>query len=105
MIDSETNEILLDPTTEELARSKSTHVFVFDNKTSIASSDNKDQDQEKDQDSLDGAILYSDSTGIFTEKEYFECAHVGFKAAQAVHGFIRTAVQKKLEKEYQQTQA
>ncbi|KAG9320445.1 hypothetical protein KVV02_003133 [Mortierella alpina] len=103
MIDSETNEILLDPTTEELARSKSTHVFVFDNKTSIASSDNKDQDQ--DQDSLEGAILYSDSTGIFTEQEYFECAHVGFKAAQAVHGFIRTAVQKKLEKEYQQTQA
>jgi len=101
MIDSETNEILLDPTTEELARSKSTHVFVFDNKTSIASSTNKDQDQ----DSLEGAILYSDSTGIFTEQEYFEYAHMGFKAAQAVHGFIRTAVQKKLEKEYQQTQA
>ncbi|CAO3570293.1 unnamed protein product [Mortierella alpina] len=105
MIDSETNEILLDPTTEELARSKSTHVFVFDNKTSIAGSTNKDQAKDQDQDSLEGAILYSDSTGIFTEQEYFECAHMGFKAAQAVHGFIRTAVQKKLEKEYQQTQA
>ncbi|KAF9953670.1 Exosome component 5 [Mortierella alpina] len=104
MIDSETNEMLLDPTNEELARSKSIHVFVFDNKTSIASSSDKEQ-KDQDQDSLEGAILYSDSTGIFTEQEYFECAHAGFKAAQAVHGFIRTAVQKKLEKEYQQTQA
>ncbi|KAF9560086.1 Exosome component 5, partial [Mortierella alpina] len=105
MIDSETDEILLDPTTEELARSRSTHVFVFDNKTSIAGSGNKDQAKDQDQDSLEGAVLYSDSTGIFTEQEYFECARVGFKAAQAVHGFIRTAVEKKLEKEYQQIQA
>ncbi|KAG0209980.1 Exosome component 5 [Mortierella sp. GBA30] len=106
MIDSETNEILLDPTTEELARSKSTHVFVFDNKTSIANGiKDQDQDSETNEDSLEAAVLFSDSTGLFTEQEYFECARVAFKAAQAVHGFIRTAVQKKLEKEYQQTQA
>ena len=55
MIDSETNEMLLDPTNEELARSKSIHVFVFDNKTSIASSSDKEQ-KDQDQDSLDGAF-------------------------------------------------
>ncbi|KAF9171506.1 Exosome component 5 [Mortierella sp. AD011] len=106
IIDSKTNQILLDPTTEELVLAKSTHVFVFDNKTSVPSTqqenDNMDQDNA---DSALGAVLFSDSTGLFTEEEYFECAQVCFKATQAVHGFIRTAVQKKLEKEYQQIQA
>ncbi|KAF8980853.1 Exosome component 5 [Entomortierella lignicola] len=105
IIDSQTNQILLDPTNEELALAKSTHVFVFDNKTSVSSTQ---QGGDMDLDNADsnlGAILFSDSTGLFTEEEYFECAQICFKAAQAVHGFIRTAVQKKLEKEYQQTQA
>ncbi|KAF9105744.1 Exosome component 5 [Mortierella sp. AM989] len=99
IIDSQTNQILLDPTNEELALAKSTHVFVFDNKTSIS-----DMDVDSTESSL-GAVLFSDSTGLFTEDEYFECVNVCFKAAQAVHGFLRTAVQRKLEKEYQQIQA
>ncbi|KAG0374692.1 MAG: ribosomal protein S5 domain 2-type protein [Linnemannia gamsii] len=95
IVDNNSNEILLDPTTEELANAKSTHTFVFDNKSSITS-------KEEQQESVDAATLYSDSTGLFSEEEYFECAQICYKAAQAVHGFIRTAVQKKLEKEYQQ---
>ncbi|KAG0265063.1 Exosome component 5 [Linnemannia exigua] len=95
IVDNNSNEILLDPTTEELANAKSTHTFVFDNKSSITS-------KEEQQESVDVATLYSDSTGLFSEEEYFECAQICYKAVQAVHGFIRTAVQKKLEKEYQQ---
>ncbi|KAG0364238.1 ribosomal protein S5 domain 2-type protein [Gamsiella multidivaricata] len=100
IIDAQSNQILLDPTTEELAQAKSTHVYVFDNKTSIPSKESMDVDRNNE-----AGILFSDSTGLFTEEEYLECANVCFKAAQAVHGFIRTAVSKKLEKEYQQTQA
>ncbi|KAF8928181.1 Exosome component 5 [Haplosporangium gracile] len=99
IVDSETNQILLDPTTQELANAKSTHTFVFDNKSSITSTDNK---QQEDKESVEVATLYSDSTGLFSEEEYFECAQICYKAVQAVHGFIRTAVQKKLEKEQQQ---
>ncbi|KAF9909820.1 Exosome component 5 [Linnemannia zychae] len=95
IIDNETNQILLDPTTEELANAKSTHTFVFDNKSSITT-------QGEEESTVDAATLYSDSTGLFSEEEYFECAQICYKAVQAVHGFIRTAVQKKLEKEYQQ---
>ncbi|KAF9092634.1 Exosome component 5 [Mortierella sp. GBA35] len=99
VIDADSNEILLDPTTQELANAKSTHIFVFDNKPSITTTYNVDDDENL----VEAAVLYSDSTGLFTEDEYFECARIAYKAAQAVHGFIRTAVQKKLEKEYQQT--
>ncbi|KAF9277339.1 ribosomal protein S5 domain 2-type protein [Linnemannia elongata] len=97
IVDAETNQILLDPTTQELANAKSTHTFVFDNKSSITS-DSKQEDKE----AVEVATLYSDSTGLFSEEEYFECAQICYKAVQAVHGFIRTAVQKKLEKEQQQ---
>ncbi|KAG0087371.1 Exosome component 5 [Podila epicladia] len=97
IIDAQSNEILLDPTTEELAHAKSTHVFVFDNKSSIANNEDI-----MDQEELLANVLFSDSTGSFSEEEYFECSRVCFKAAQAVHGFIRTAVEKKLQKEYQQ---
>ncbi|KAG0337511.1 Exosome component 5 [Podila humilis] len=102
IIDAQSNEILLDPTTEELAQAKSVHVFVFDNKSSIAQAG---VDTNMDQDELLANVLFSDSTGSFTEEEYFECSLICFKAAQTVHGFIRTAVEKKLQKEYQQTQA
>ncbi|KAI1293283.1 Exosome component 5 [Mortierella claussenii] len=106
IIDAQSNEILLDPTTEELAQARSTHVFVFDNKASIPLSSKQDKgDIDMEGHDATAAVLFSDSTGLFTEDEYFECANVCFKAGQAVHGFIRTAVQKKLEKEHQQTQA
>ncbi|KAG0256773.1 Exosome component 5 [Mortierella polycephala] len=109
MVDEKTNQIWLDPTTEELAQAKSAHVFVFDNKSSITSASagaqGKDADVDMDQDTVGAAILFSDSTGLFTEEQYFECAQICFKAAQAIHGFIRTAIAKKLEKEYQQTHA
>ncbi|KAG0301064.1 Exosome component 5 [Linnemannia gamsii] len=98
IVDSETNQILLDPTSQELANAKSTHTFVFDNKSSITSN-TESKDQE---DAVEVATLYSDSTGLFSEEEYFKCAQICYKAVQAVHGFIRTAVQKKLEKEQQQ---
>ncbi|KAF9585385.1 Exosome component 5 [Lunasporangiospora selenospora] len=106
IIDSKTNEILLDPTTEEIARAKSTHVFVFDNKSSIPSSTSASMDVDISNDD-DGSPrpLFSESTGLFTEEEYLECVNISFKACQAVHGFIRTAVSKKIEKEHQQTQA
>ncbi|KAF9941411.1 Exosome component 5 [Modicella reniformis] len=106
IIDSRTNQILLDPTIEETTHAKSTHVFVFDNKVSISSINPEDvaMDEDSKEPSHTG-ILFSDSTGLFTEDEFFECANACFKAAQAVHGFIRTAVSKKLEKEYQQTRA
>ncbi|KAF9419291.1 Exosome component 5 [Podila epigama] len=101
MVDATSNEILLDPTSEELANAKSTHVFVFDNKSSIVGEGDSDMEQKE---SL-ANVLFSDSTGQFSEEEYFECSRICFKAAQAVHGFIRTAVEKKLQKEYQQIQA
>ncbi|KAF9935209.1 Exosome component 5 [Linnemannia zychae] len=97
IIDAASNEIFLDPTNEEIAKAKSTHTFVFDNKSTITT---KAQDTQEEL--VEPAPLYSDSTGLFSEDEYFECARVCYKAVQAVHGFIRTAVQKKLEKEYQQ---
>ena len=106
IIDAQTNQILLDPTAEELSQAKSTHVFVFDNTTSIHVKEETGMDMDQDSAaSSQAAVLFSDSTGLFTEQEYFECAHACFKAAQAVHGFIRTAVTKKLEKEYQQASA
>ncbi|KAI8361133.1 ribosomal protein S5 domain 2-type protein, partial [Mortierella sp. GBAus27b] len=37
IVDSRTDQILLDPTLEELSYAKSTHVFVFDNKASVTS--------------------------------------------------------------------
>ncbi|KAG0054923.1 Exosome component 5 [Gryganskiella cystojenkinii] len=98
IVDEKSGEVLLDPTNEELAQAKSTHVFVFDNKGSIGDKMETDDDNTS-------PILFSDSTGLYTEEEYFECARICHKAAQSVHGFIRTAVQKKLEKEYQQTHA
>ena len=97
IVDAETNQILLDPTTQELANAKSTHTFVFDNKSSITSNS-----KQEGKEAVEVATLYSDSTGLFSEEEYFECAQICYKAVQAVHGFIRTAVQKKLEKEQQQ---
>ncbi|GJJ72605.1 exosome complex component RRP46 [Entomortierella parvispora] len=101
IVDEKSGEILLDPTTEELSQAKSTHVFVFDNKSSISTTGAAAMDL----DSESSPILFSDSTGLYTEEEYFKCANICHKAAQTVHGFIRTAVQKKLEKEYQQTHA
>ncbi|KAF9364222.1 Exosome component 5 [Mortierella sp. NVP85] len=102
IIDSRTNQILLDPTTEELTNAKSTHVFVFDNKAPTTTTE--DITMDGDSGRLDqSGILFSDSTGLFTEEEFFECANACFSAAQTVHGFIRTAVSKKLTREFQQT--
>ncbi|KAG0231861.1 Exosome component 5 [Actinomortierella wolfii] len=99
IVDSKTNQILLDPTREELAQAKSTHVFVFDNK---APQKSESETVTVDGDPVEGHVLFCESTGVFTETEYLECYQACYRGVQTVHGFIRTAVQKKFEKEHQQ---
>ncbi|KAF9976120.1 Exosome component 5 [Actinomortierella ambigua] len=105
MVDRKTNQVLLDPTREELAQAKSTHVFVFDNKAPPAKpAADEDDVVMEDGDRVEGHVLFCESTGVFTEAEYLECYQTCYKGVQTVHGFLRTAVQKKFEKEHQQLQ-
>ncbi|KAG0164143.1 Exosome component 5 [Apophysomyces sp. BC1034] len=81
-IDKNTNEILLDPTTEELEDAGSEHIFAFNNDPS-------------------SSLLLSNSTGQFSQDQYFECYNVCYKAVDKVHGFLRVAIESKKQKEYQ----
>ncbi|KAI8879848.1 ribosomal protein S5 domain 2-like protein [Backusella circina FSU 941] len=81
MIDEKTMDLILDPTTIELENAKSVHTFAFDNgKTSKNA-------------------LLSDSEGVFSEEEYFSSCDLCYEAVHKVHGFLRTAVESKKEKE------
>ncbi|KAH8555206.1 ribosomal protein S5 domain 2-type protein [Umbelopsis sp. PMI_123] len=84
-IDQE-NNILLDPSSQELENASSVHTFAFDNTSSYN-------------------LLLSHSTGTFSEDQYFSCLEACKHASERVHAFIRTAVEKKIQKEYQQLQS
>ncbi|RCI01809.1 Exosome component 5, partial [Rhizopus stolonifer] len=84
MVDSKTNQVILDPTAVELQNAKSVHTFAFDNSRKTP------------------FILLSDSSGLFDEKEYAACHEVCFEAVGEIHEFLRTAVVSKKHKEHQQ---
>ncbi|KAI8088668.1 ribosomal protein S5 domain 2-type protein [Halteromyces radiatus] len=84
MIDKTTDELVLDPTAKELENAASSHTFAFD---SINKSSH---------------VLLSNSSGQFSENQYFACHDLCFEAADKVHGFLRVSVESKKEKEYQQ---
>ncbi|RUP50164.1 ribosomal protein S5 domain 2-type protein [Jimgerdemannia flammicorona] len=98
MVGKEDGEILMDPTMEELSRARSIHTFAFDSasRTSVM------MDENGGKGTSGGVVLYSESTGDFTEDEYFGCMSLCQQATHKVHGFVRTAVEKKIEREYQQ---
>ncbi len=73
---SEDGQLLLDPTTEEIEQSRSSHVFAFD--------------------AIDYNVIACESLGNFTEEEYFACLDICQTAARTVISFIRTAIEKKL---------
>ncbi|KAK9760020.1 exosome non-catalytic core subunit rrp46 [Basidiobolus ranarum] len=78
----ENGDLVIDPTTKELeAAHSSLHTFAFDSATQ-------------------GAV-FSESIGSYTEEEYFQCLEMCSTAALKVQGFMRTALEKKLEKENQ----
>ncbi|ORX85177.1 exosome component Rrp46 [Anaeromyces robustus] len=72
-------EIILDPTNEEMKDASSIHVFAFSN----TSND----------------IVSSESTGVFTEEEYFKCSDICKLAVSSVLKFVHTAIERKLQKE------
>ncbi|GAB5585684.1 exosome non-catalytic core subunit rrp46 [Umbelopsis nana] len=84
-IDQEGN-LLLDPNSQELEDASSVHTFAFDNTSSYN-------------------LLLSQSSGTFSEDQYFECLEACKHASERVHSFIRAAVEKKIQKEYQQLQS
>ncbi|KAF7721995.1 Exosome component 5 [Apophysomyces ossiformis] len=81
-IDKNTNAILLDPTKKELENAGSEHTFAFNNDSSAS-------------------LLLSNSTGRFSQEQYFECHNTSYKAVDKVHGFMRVAIESKKQKEYQ----
>ncbi|CAM0143046.1 exosome non-catalytic core subunit rrp46 [Umbelopsis sp. WA50703] len=85
IIDPEGN-LLLDPNSKELENASSVHTFAFDNTTSYN-------------------LLLSQSIGTYSQEQYLECLDACKHASERVHSFIRTAVEKKIEKEYQQLQS
>ncbi|KAI8575226.1 hypothetical protein K450DRAFT_262841 [Umbelopsis ramanniana AG] len=85
VIDPQDN-ILLDPSSQELENATSVHTFAFDNTSSYN-------------------LLLSHSAGAFSEDQYFSCMEACKHASERVHAFIRTAVEKKIQKEYQQLQS
>ncbi|KAI9283344.1 ribosomal protein S5 domain 2-type protein [Sporodiniella umbellata] len=84
MIDKETQQVVLDPTTVELQNAKSVHTFAFDNSRKTP------------------FVLLSDSDGVFNEEEYKTCYKVCLEAVEQTHAFLRTAVESKKRKEHQQ---
>ncbi|RUS17511.1 ribosomal protein S5 domain 2-type protein [Endogone sp. FLAS-F59071] len=95
----EENEILMDPTMEELNHAKSIHTFAFDNASRApAATDDVNGMAEIS----DIVVLYSESTGDYTEDEYLESLSLCHQATHKVHAFIRTAIEKKIERENQQ---
>ncbi|KAI8145329.1 ribosomal protein S5 domain 2-type protein [Fennellomyces sp. T-0311] len=83
MIDGSSN-VVMDPTKEELENAVSVHTFAFDNLSTTAH------------------VLLSDSSGQFSQEQYFECHDGCYEAADKVQGFLRVAVESKKQKEYQQ---
>ncbi|RUS34238.1 ribosomal protein S5 domain 2-type protein [Jimgerdemannia flammicorona] len=67
MVGKEDGEILMDPTMEELSRARSIHTFAFDSasRTSVM------MDENGGKGTSGGVVLYSESTGDFTEDEWW----------------------------------
>ncbi|ORY00697.1 ribosomal protein S5 domain 2-like protein [Basidiobolus meristosporus CBS 931.73] len=79
---TDAGELIVDPTAKELeAPHSSLHTFAFDSATQEA--------------------VFSESIGSYTEEEYFRCLDICSAASVKVQGFLRTALEKKLEKENQ----
>ncbi|KAI7861471.1 ribosomal protein S5 domain 2-type protein [Spinellus fusiger] len=81
MVDKHTQALTLDPTAAELENASSVHTFAFDNSQGPPH------------------VLLSDSTGIFSEEQYFTSHDACYKATEAVHAFLRASVTSKKEKE------
>ncbi|KAL1916759.1 uncharacterized protein VTP21DRAFT_5463 [Calcarisporiella thermophila] len=73
--------IILDPAEEEMENSTSTHTFSFDS---------------------EGQLLLCESLGSFTDTEFDKCLSLCLDGVKKVHGFMRMALEKKMEKEHQQ---
>ncbi|KAG2218373.1 hypothetical protein INT45_013324 [Circinella minor] len=84
MIDRTSHDIIMDPTKEELENASSIHTFAFDNLNTTPH------------------VLLSNSSGQFSQEQYFECHDRCYEAIDKVQGFLRVAVESKKEKEYQQ---
>ncbi|ORZ01517.1 ribosomal protein S5 domain 2-type protein [Syncephalastrum racemosum] len=83
MIENNSKEIVMDPTSEELENASSVHTFAFDN-------------------SGEPHIALSDSSGDFSTDQYFACHDKCYNAVDKVHGFLRASVETKKYKENQQ---
>ncbi|GBC09461.1 hypothetical protein RclHR1_08890006 [Rhizophagus clarus] len=77
---SKDDQILLDPTLQEMENVKSFHTFAF-NKTS-------------------SSLLFCESLGLFTDDQYFNCYEICNAAASAIFEKMREAVTNKLQEEY-----
>ncbi|ORX80457.1 ribosomal protein S5 domain 2-like protein [Basidiobolus meristosporus CBS 931.73] len=81
LIDGE-GQLVIDPTLKELETpSSSIHTFAFDSTTQ--------------------GVVFSESIGSYSEDDYFRCLEICCAAATKIHAFMRTALEKKLEKENQ----
>jgi len=72
------DQILLDPTAQEMENVKSVHTFAF-NKTS-------------------SSLLFCESLGLFTDDQYFNCYEICKVAAGQIFENIRDAVTNKLSR-------
>ncbi|SAM04316.1 hypothetical protein [Absidia glauca] len=84
MVDKSTDEIMVDPTAQELENAASSHIFAFDSTSSKSH------------------VLLSNSIGQFSEQQYFACHDLCFEAVDKIQGFLRVSIESKKEKEYQQ---
>ncbi|KAJ3092713.1 Exosome component 5 [Quaeritorhiza haematococci] len=77
MVDQD-GELVLDPTLNEMENARSVHFFAFDN--------------------VNDGVIASQSTGIFSEDEYFACHDLCKLAVEKVHLFMRMAIERRLAK-------
>ncbi|KAG9289832.1 hypothetical protein G9A89_015412 [Geosiphon pyriformis] len=73
-------KIYLDPTAKEMEKAISIHTFAYE--------------------TLDFNVAFCESSGLFTEQEYFECYEICKSAAREIYNSIREAIAIKLQKEF-----
>ncbi|ORX49155.1 ribosomal protein S5 domain 2-like protein [Hesseltinella vesiculosa] len=84
IIDKTTDDLLLDPTHEEIQNAASIHTFAFNPSITTPHT------------------ILTESSGQFSEKQLFECLETCFTASSKLNGFLRVTVESKKTKEYQQ---
>ncbi|CAB4401319.1 ribosomal protein S5 domain 2-like protein [Rhizophagus irregularis] len=75
------DQILLDPTLQEMENIKSVHTFAFNKTTS--------------------SLLFCESLGLFTDDQYFNCYELCNAAAGVIFDKMREFITNKLKEEYQ----